>query len=134
MSAPQIGLVFANKRCATCPLLWRRLVGGGGTAQVAGARMPGSPRCGPLPGGHPTRTPPSRSHSSPAPRSVFYKQRSNNFFPPASYVISFVLTQLPASTVECTLYSLLVYWIVGLFRSAGNFFCWCVPAGSGPCL
>lgn len=59
---------------------------------------------------------------------MFYKQRSNNFFPPASYVVSFVLTQLPASTVECVLYSLTVYWITGLYRAAGNFFCWCARA------
>ena len=42
---------------------------------------------------------------------VFYKHRDNNFFPPAAYVLSFVVTQLPQSTIECILYSTCVYWV-----------------------
>ena len=54
--------------------------------------------------------------------SVFYKQRDNSFFPPAAYVLSFTLTQLPQSAVECTMYSLASYWLSGLTRTAGNYF------------
>ncbi|KAL4427934.1 hypothetical protein ABPG75_002023 [Micractinium tetrahymenae] len=57
-----------------------------------------------------------------ANKRVFYKQRDNNFFPAASYVLSLLLTQLPQSFIEVSVFSLLLYWISGLTRSAGNFF------------
>ncbi|KAL4442124.1 hypothetical protein ABPG77_011385 [Micractinium sp. CCAP 211/92] len=57
-----------------------------------------------------------------ANKRVFYKQRDNHFFPAASYVGSLLLTQLPQSFIEVTVFSLLLYWISGLTRSAGNFF------------
>ncbi|KAI3428353.1 hypothetical protein D9Q98_006733 [Chlorella vulgaris] len=57
-----------------------------------------------------------------ANKRVFYKHRDNNFFPPAAYVGSFVLTQIPQSVIECIIYSLGVYWISGLTRTAGNYF------------
>lgn len=47
----------------------------------------------------------------PLPARVFYKHRDNNFFPPAAYVGSFVLTQIPQSVIECIIYSLGVYWV-----------------------
>ncbi len=53
---------------------------------------------------------------------MFYKHRNNGFFPPASYVLSFVLTQLPQSLIECVIYSQGVYWISGLTRNASNYF------------
>lgn len=43
----------------------------------------------------------------PRPRSVFFKQRDNHFFPPASYVLSFVLTQVPAGCSAAVLAALL---------------------------
>ena len=46
-----------------------------------------------------------------ANKRTFYKQRDNNFYPPASYVLSYLLTQLPQSTVEVTLFSVIVYWV-----------------------
>jgi hypothetical protein len=53
-----------------------------------------------------------------ANKRVFYKQRDNNFYPPASYVLSYLLTQLPQSTVEVTLFSLVVYWVSRAARLA----------------
>lgn len=46
-------------------------------------------------------------------KRVFYKQRDNHLFPSGAYVASFVITQLPASTLEVLVYSLCVYWITG---------------------
>ena len=111
-------------------------------------------------------------------KRVMYKQRDAHFFPPFAYAASFVLTQMPISTVgdecdmslagldlhiamasagvplscpacsrvgggpviarlpqgtcpahpalqaETAMYSIAVYWIVGLYRSPGNFFSW----------
>ena len=53
-----------------------------------------------------------------ANKRIFYKQRDNNFYPPASYVLSYLLTQLPQSTVEVTLFSLVVYWVSRAARLA----------------
>lgn len=46
-----------------------------------------------------------------ANKRVFYKQRDNHFFPAASYVGSLLLTQLPQSFIEVTVFSLLLYWV-----------------------
>jgi len=43
---------------------------------------------------------PCSASTSLTPCRVFYKQRDNHYFPPASYVLSYVLTQLPYSIVE----------------------------------
>jgi hypothetical protein len=61
-----------------------------------------------------------------ANKRIFYKQRDNNFYPPASYVLSYLLTQLPQSTVEVTLFSLVVYWVSRAARLA--------PPRLPPCL
>lgn len=67
---------------------------------------------------------------------VFYKHRDNNFFPPFAYVLTLVLTQLPQSTIECTIFSLGVYWMSGLTRTASNYFLyllviWSISNGAG---
>lgn len=41
---------------------------------------------------------------------MFYKQRDARFFAPFSYVLSFNLTQLPISTMETLLFSLVGEW------------------------
>lgn len=46
-----------------------------------------------------------------ANKRVFYKQRDNHFFPAASYVGSLLLTQLPQSFIEVSVFSLLLYWV-----------------------
>ncbi len=43
-------------------------------------------------------------------KRVFYKQRDARFFAPFSYVLSFNLTQLPISTMETLLFSLVGEW------------------------
>jgi len=55
-------------------------------------------------------------------KRVFYKQRDNHFFPTWSYVVSLVFAQVPASTFESILFSIVIYFISGLTRTPGNFF------------
>lgn len=57
-----------------------------------------------------------------ATKRVFYKHRDNHFFPPWSYVIALLLSQMPSSTLESILYSVILYFISGLTRTASNFF------------
>ncbi len=63
-----------------------------------------------------------------ANKRVFYKQRDNHFFPAASYVGSLLLTQLPQSFIEVTVFSLLLYW-VRAWGGAGG-----VAMGAAPAL
>lgn len=46
------------------------------------------------------------AHPRCSNKRVFYKQRDARFFAPFSYVLSFNLTQLPISTMETVLFSL----------------------------
>lgn len=55
-------------------------------------------------------------------KAVFYKHRDNKFFPSWAYAIAHLISQIPSSTAESILFSVTVYWISGLYRSAGNFF------------
>lgn len=55
-------------------------------------------------------------------KGVFYKHRNNKFFPSWAYAIAHLIAQLPSSTAESILFSISVYWISGLYRSAGAFF------------
>lgn len=52
--------------------------------------------------------------------SVFWKQRDNLFFPVASYVLPISLLRLPYSLINSTVWSVIVYWAVGLSYSAGR--------------
>ena len=55
-------------------------------------------------------------------KGVFYKHRDNHFFPPYAFSVSHAISQVPSSTAESILYSICVYWISGMTRTAGNFF------------
>ncbi|KAL4434347.1 hypothetical protein ABPG75_000788 [Micractinium tetrahymenae] len=55
-------------------------------------------------------------------KSVFYKQRDNHLFPVWKFSLAQVITQMPQSTMEAIVFSLVVYWISGLTRTASNFF------------
>jgi ABC-type multidrug transport system ATPase subunit/ABC-type multidrug transport system permease subunit len=55
-------------------------------------------------------------------KGVFYKHRDNKFFPPWAYAVAQLIAQLPSSTAESILFSLTVYWISGLTRTAGQYF------------
>ena len=63
-------------------------------------------------------------------KRVFYKQRDNHFFPSWSYVVGLLLAQVLPSTVESVLFTLVVYFISGLTRSAANFFIFMLVAWS----
>jgi ABC-type multidrug transport system ATPase subunit len=68
-------------------------------------------------------------------KRIFYKQRDNHFYPSWSYVISLLLSQVPPSTAESILFSLVLYWISGLTRTASNFFIyWLVVWSASNCL
>mmetsp|Transcript_4643 Transcript_4643/g.13342 ORF Transcript_4643/g.13342 Transcript_4643/m.13342 type:complete len:1521 (-) Transcript_4643:659-5221(-) len=56
-------------------------------------------------------------------KSVFYKQRGNNFFQPSIWAVSMAVTQVPWALVECVIYSLIVYFFVDFFHGPGYFFC-----------
>lgn len=55
-------------------------------------------------------------------KRCFYKQRDNKMFPSFAYVMAQLITQMPQSTIEAVVFSLLVYWISGLTREATRFF------------
>lgn len=55
-------------------------------------------------------------------KSTFYKQRDNHLFPAWNYSVAQVIMQMPQSTMESVVFSLVVYWISGLTRTASNFF------------
>ena len=51
---------------------------------------------------------------------MFYKQRDAKFFPPTAWAAAMSVTQIPWALVECTLFTLVVYFFVGFYRSAGG--------------
>lgn len=55
-------------------------------------------------------------------KRIFYKQRDNNFYPPAAFSVGLTVTQIPQSFLEAVIFSLSLYWIAGLTRTAENFF------------
>lgn len=55
-------------------------------------------------------------------KNVFYKHRENKFFPPWAFAVANAIAQVPSSTAESILFSVTVYWISGLTRSASQFF------------
>ena len=56
---------------------------------------------------------------SDGPSPPALQQRDSNFFGASQYVAAMLVTQLPMSATESVIYSLIVYFIVGLYRSAG---------------
>ena len=50
-------------------------------------------------------------------KRVFYKHRDANFFPSLSYAVGLLLTQLPQSTLESVLFSVVVYFLVNFSRT-----------------
>ena len=55
-------------------------------------------------------------------KGVFYKHRDNKFFPSWAFAVAYMISQIPSSTAESILYSVSVYFISGMTRTAGNFF------------
>ncbi|KAK1946690.1 ABC transporter G family member 36 [Phytophthora citrophthora] len=56
-----------------------------------------------------------------AARDVFYKQRGNNFFRTASYILSYSASQLPPIIFETVVFSSIVYWMCGFVSSVESF-------------
>ena len=48
---------------------------------------------------------------------VFYKQRDANYFGSMSYALGLLLTQVPQSTLEAVLFSVIVYFLSNLTRT-----------------
>ena len=53
--------------------------------------------------------------------SVFWKQRSNNWFPVTCYVLPTTILRLPYSAVNTLAWVLIIYFAVGLTYSAGRY-------------
>jgi hypothetical protein len=51
---------------------------------------------------------------------VFFKQRKLQFFPAWSYALPTTILRIPYSTAEALLWSLVVYWMMGLGNDAGR--------------
>jgi hypothetical protein len=111
MSTPQIGLVFQTKRWVS------GMLEGGGGAHAKGGSISGERRGANTPAANQSLCRGQQGAAGAAPVAtthpflfatarcrVFYKHRDNNFFPPFAYVLTLVLTQLPQSTLECTIY------------------------------
>ncbi|KAL7685093.1 putative AAA+ ATPase domain, CDR ABC transporter, ABC transporter, G1 [Plasmopara halstedii] len=54
-------------------------------------------------------------------RSIFYKQRSANFYRTSVYVLSCSVTQLPLAIGESLIFGTLIYWLCGFVNAAGNY-------------
>lgn len=57
-----------------------------------------------------------------ATKDVFFKQRDAYMYPPWTYVVSLLAAQVPSATAEAILFSVCLYFISGLTRTAGHFF------------
>ncbi|KAG1655082.1 hypothetical protein FOA52_010286 [Chlamydomonas sp. UWO 241] len=55
-------------------------------------------------------------------KRVWHKQRDSYFIPATAQGLAIALTQLPITLIECTLFSLIFYFMVGFYMSAGYFF------------
>jgi ABC-type multidrug transport system permease subunit len=51
---------------------------------------------------------------------VFYKQKYSLLFPGWAYAIPFGIVRVPITLIEVTLWSVMVYWLVGLEANAGR--------------
>ena len=54
--------------------------------------------------------------------SIFYTQRDNLFYPAWAFALPTTLLRIPYSLLESFLWSIIVYWSVGLAPSAARFF------------
>lgn len=54
--------------------------------------------------------------------SIFYTQRDNLFYPAWAFALPTTLLRIPYSLLESFLWSIIVYWSVGLAPTAARFF------------
>ncbi len=58
----------------------------------------------------------------PSERSIITRERASNMYRTSSYFVSKTMTDMPKTLVFNTIFSLIVYWMVGLRADAGAFF------------
>ncbi|CAL8470297.1 g9839 [Coccomyxa elongata] len=61
--------------------------------------------------------------------SVFYKQRSNLFYPVISYSLPTILLRIPLSTLSAMLWTVMTYFVVGFAPDPGRFFLYLLIMG-----
>ena len=52
---------------------------------------------------------------------VLFRQRDYGFFPSWMYVMNATLLELPLGLIDTFLWSIVVYWLVGMTASAGQY-------------
>lgn len=55
-------------------------------------------------------------------RPILYRQAGYRFFRPSAFAIAAVLSDIPYNASSITLFSIILYFMGGLYRSAGAFF------------
>ena len=63
---------------------------------------------------------------------VFFKQRDNLFYPSWVFSLPTTILRMPYSLLEASIYSGIVYYVVGLAPQADRFF-WCATILSSVC-
>ncbi|TMW59407.1 hypothetical protein Poli38472_004476 [Pythium oligandrum] len=54
-------------------------------------------------------------------REIFYKQRGANFYRSSSYVLAYVVNQIPYVFVESVAFGAMIYWMCGFVSNIGSF-------------
>ena len=55
-------------------------------------------------------------------RPIFYRHCDANFYPTASYVLGIIVALFPQTLMDTFTFATILYWMVGLAKSAANFF------------
>ncbi|KAG2425086.1 hypothetical protein HXX76_013995 [Chlamydomonas incerta] len=58
-------------------------------------------------------------------KKVWYKQRASGFLPAYAQSLALALSQFPISIAEATVFSVIMYWMIGLYGQPGYFFTFC---------
>ena len=57
-------------------------------------------------------------------RQVYYKQKMENFFPPAAYIVADTLAFMPIAVLDTFTYGTIVYFMTGMAYQAAPYFTW----------
>jgi hypothetical protein len=55
---------------------------------------------------------------------VLFRQRDYGFFPSWMYVVNITLLELPLGLIDTFLWTIVVYWLVGMTATAGQYVDW----------
>jgi ABC-type multidrug transport system permease subunit len=58
----------------------------------------------------------------PTERNVFYKEREDGMYGTAAFFVSYQLVELPLNFLGATAFSLLAYFVLGMYLDVGSFF------------